>query len=191
MRVQSIKDVEKIFLEPSFKYLVENGLESTSVRDLCKAMGVSSGSIYYWFEDKEDVYASVLLYGIQKVSHALFKVLFDKIDDLQVFFGTFLDEVDVYMNEFRVIFQATASPRYGYVLRERGNSFKDVYEQYIDKLSKMLECPADMMRPIVYKIITALVDYVLWEDRPTSEMLLDDIHKTMMMKLSLYKQENR
>ena len=76
MREQVVKNIEKEFLAPSFKYLVKNGLENTSIRDLCKAMDISYGSLYYWFEGKDDVYNSVIKYGIGKVVGELFGIVF-------------------------------------------------------------------------------------------------------------------
>ena len=73
MREQRIKDIEKEFFEPSFQYLVENGFKNTSVRDLCKAMDLSPGSVYYWFEDKDDIYINVVRYGTGKVADKLFE----------------------------------------------------------------------------------------------------------------------
>lgn len=187
MRVRVAKDIEKSFLEPSFRFLVKNGLENTSVRDLCRVMGVSSGNIYYWFKDKEDIYISVIMYGLERTASALFRKLFDKIDNLQEFFETFIDEIDCFSTELRLCFQAVCSPIYGGRLREQGNNFKGVYEKYISHMAKALNCSTDLIRPVIYKIISILVDYVLWEDRETSLMLLKDVYETMLMKLEIEK----
>ena len=89
MRNQVVKDVEKEFLEPSFQYLVKNGLENTSVRDLCKAMDISYGSIYYWFDGKDDIYTSVVEYGVGKAAKKLFNAAFEKMSNPELFFNTF------------------------------------------------------------------------------------------------------
>ena len=88
MREQAVKDIEKEFLEPSFKYLVKNGLENTSVRDLCKEMNISYGSLYYWFDGKDDIYISVVKYGTGKVAAMLFEMAFDKMQTPKLFFDT-------------------------------------------------------------------------------------------------------
>ena len=183
MRVKTNKDVEKEFLEPSFNYLVKSGLENTSVRDLCKAMGVSSGSVYYWFEDKDDVYIKAVKYGITRVADELFKVAFDKMQNPKLFFDTFLEEIDKYKLELRLIFQVTTSPVYGDRMREKAEDFKLAYEKYIEKLAVMLGCEPELLTPVIYMLISILVDYVVWEDCEVSKLQLEDLYETMKRKL--------
>lgn len=177
MREQAVKDVKKEFLEPSFKYLVKNGLENTSVRDLCREMNISYGSIYYWFEGKDDIYISVVKYGIGKVAQKLFEMAFDKMHNPKLFFDSFLEEVDKYKMELRLVFQVTTSPVYGMRMREKAEDFKSIYEKYILRLANILGCTAEKLEPIIYMLISVLVDYVVWEDYEVSKMQLDFLYE--------------
>lgn len=183
MRQQVVKDIEKEFLEPSFKYLVKNGLENTSVRDLCKDMKISYGSIYYWFEGKEEIYIRVAKYGIGKVADALFSFAFDTMQEPDVFFTKFLDELDKYKLEFRLIVQMTTSPVYGPPIREKAKDFNCIYENYIGKLSSMVNCKPEDLAPIIYSLISVLVDYVVWEDVDASRMQLQFLHDVFKSKI--------
>lgn len=184
MREQVVKDVEKEFLKPSFEYLVENGLENTSVRDLCKAMDISYGSIYYWFEGKDDIYISVVKYGIGKVAEKLFSFAFETMHNPKLFFDTFLDEIDKYKLELRLVFQVTTSPVYGERMREKAEGFKDVYENYIQKLSVIADCDPEFLAPIIYLLISVLVDYVVWDDRDASEMQIKSLYNYMNTRIA-------
>ena len=42
-------------LEKTFNYLVKNGLENITIRELCKGTGIAQGSLYYWFDDKTNI----------------------------------------------------------------------------------------------------------------------------------------
>ena len=140
MRGQTNKDIEKEFLEPAFKYLVKNGLENTSVRDLCKVMNVSYGSVYYWFEGKDDVYINAVKYGIGKVADKLFRFAFENIDNPEVLCGGFLEEIKACILECRLVFQVAASPVSGDRLRIRADEFHVVYENYIIRMAEKLGC---------------------------------------------------
>ncbi len=179
MRTQVVKDIEKEFLEPSFKYLVKNGLENTSVRDLCKEMDISYGSINYWFEGKKDIYINVVKYGIGKVANEIFGFAFETVQTPEVFVDNFLDELDKHLMELRLIYQVTASPVYGPALRERATSFNSVYEEYIEKMTEILGCSVEDMAAFIYLLISILSDYVIWEDRKSSEMQLEFLKKIM------------
>ena len=180
MRNQVVKDIRKAFLEPSFKYLVEHGLENTSVRDLCKAMDVSYGSLYYWFDGKEDIYINVVKYGVEKVAEKLFKVAFERMHDPKLFFDTFLDEVDKYRRELRRVFQFATSPDYGKAVQAKTEEFKAVYEKYIIELSQITKIKPEIMAPIIYMLISILVDYCVWEDREASDMQIKFLYNTIL-----------
>ncbi len=179
MREQAVKDIEKVFLEPSFKYLVENGLENTSVRDLCKEMKVSYGSLYYWFEGKEDIYISVINYGLGKIVTELFQVVFERIVNLDLFFNTFIDEVDKYKKELRLIIQFATSHEYGELVREKTKEFNLVYEKYIANLADILNLSGAEVAPIIYMLIAILSDYVVWEDREATDMQMNFLYDTV------------
>ncbi len=184
MRQQSVKDIEKEFLEPSFRYLVQNGLENTSVRDLCRAMHISYGSIYYWFEGKDDIYISVVRYGIQKVAEPLFRFALEKMAEPEAFFATFLDEVAKYKLELRLIFQFTTSPVYGDRMRDKALDFKQGYDASSAKIAESLGLRPEEMLPVIYMLISILVDYVVWEDYEVSKMQLAFLYQNLMAKIA-------
>lgn len=180
MRERLIKDIERDFLKPSFDYLVKNGLENTSVRDLCKEMQISYGSLYYWFEDKNDFYIDVVKYGTGKVADKLFAVAFKGIKNPTEFFATFLDEVDKYREELQLIFQFATSPDYGPEIRKKAEDFKPTYANYIEELSDILGINTEKIGPTIYLLISILVDYVVWEDRESSQMQLEFLRDSLM-----------
>lgn len=179
MREQVVKDIEKEFLAPSFKYLVKNGLENTSIRDLCKAMDISYGSLYYWFEGKDDVYTSVMKYGIAKIVGDLFEIVFVRMKTPRLFFETFLDDVDKYKHELRLIFQFAASPEYGNAIRKQSMEFKPGYARNIEELVRITGCSVEKITCIIYMLMSIVSDYVIWEDRDVSEMQMKFLYESM------------
>ena len=43
----------------------ENGYHGSSTRDIAERMGIKQGSLYYYFNSKEDALSEVCLYGVQ------------------------------------------------------------------------------------------------------------------------------
>lgn len=172
-------DIEKAFLEPAFDYLVKNGLENSSMRELCKAMGVSSGSVYYWFDGKDDIYISTVKYGINKIVDKMFGIFLEHIDSPRLFFDVFLDEVDKYKSEFRLAIQVTASPVFGSRIRKKTDEFKPIYDKYITMLCEEINVSKDVMVPVIYMLISILTDYVVWDDREVSEMQVEAVYEHM------------
>ena len=145
----------------------------------------------------KDIITHLKAYGITADRHSiardvdalneLFTMAFQRMSKLEYFFETFLDEVDKYKKEFRLVFQVTSSPIYGERMRNKAEEFKFMYEKYISMLSEMLGCDIEVMTSFVYMIMALLVDYVMWEDLPTSKMQLESLYK--LMKSSCKKQK--
>lgn len=173
------RDIKSEFIKSSFEYLVKHGLENTSVRDLCRETGISSGSMYYWFSGKDDIYISAAKYGVAEVVENLFDYIFKSMHSLDSFFDNLIDEIDKYKEELRLIYQITTSPVFGPRMREKTIDFKVIYEDYIMRMSKFLGVSPEQMSPIIYMLIALVGDYVTWEDTETTKMLLEFLKKTL------------
>lgn len=167
------------FIKCSFDYLVKNGLENTSVRDLCKANGISSGNLYYWFEGKDEIYISAAKYGLEKVTDYLFSNAFGalkELHDFKSFFDNAIDYFDNVKEELRFIYQIATSPVYGARMRSRADVLNESYAKYISELSQIINCPLEVLTPVVFLFISALLDYVVWEDKPVSVMQIEYLY---------------
>ena len=127
MTVASYQKVdEKAVLENVFSFLVKQGLESASIREICKGTGIAQGSLYYWFDDKTTIICEATEYGLKKVTDEIFEYVFSSVDDLKGFFENCLDRISEYKEELRFIYQIVASPKYGERLRKDGKYFKSI-----------------------------------------------------------------
>ena len=117
---------------------------------------------------------------MEKVAEKLFKVAFERMHDPKLFFDTFLDEVDKYRKELRRVFQSATSPDYGKAVQAKTEEFKAVYEKYIIELSQITKIKPEIMAPIIYMLISILVDYCVWEDREASDMQIKFLYNTIL-----------
>ncbi|MCA8900582.1 MAG: TetR/AcrR family transcriptional regulator [Hyphomonas sp.] len=62
-RREIIRASRDLFFEASF--------DNVSIRDLEKATGLTRGAIYYYFENKEDIYGAVVIEGLERVRNLL------------------------------------------------------------------------------------------------------------------------
>jgi len=170
-----------------FQYLAKKGLENSSVRDLCKAVGISTGSLYYWFGDKDNVYITAGKYGISRVVDLIFEYTFNHTDDIRGYFDTLLDEVEKYKYDLRVAVQITASRSYGGRMRDKAKDFRLIYEKYAEKIMMIFGCTYLDAETFIYSIIAYVIDYALWDDREKTQMLLDNLHDRIIRELNIDK----
>ena len=164
---------KNMFLEKVFPVLVEQGLENITIRELCKETRIVQGTLYYWFKDKTSIVCEAAQYGLKMVTDEIFEYVFASLSDLRSFFSNCLDEVSKYKKELRFVYQLAASPVYGEKIRATGKEFNLIYDKYTRRLSALLNCKEQTLKPLVYLFISAVLDYVIWDEKEKSQMQLE------------------
>jgi len=187
MRERTVKSIDEI-LEISFRYLTEHGLENTSIRDIAGETEMSLGSIYYWFESKDDLIINAVKYGLAKSSSKIFKNSFETIETLESFLANVMNLVTEEQKSLRIVFQAATSPTYGSAIRDSSTTINGTYDEYIEHLSQVTGVQYDELRPIVYLFIATILDYVVWDDYAFSKSQIEYIYGILQTKIE--KKEN-
>lgn len=162
-----------------FPYLVERGLENITIREVCRGTGIVQGTLYYWFKDKAGIVCEAAQYGLKTVTDEIFEYVFASLNDLKGFFANCLDEISKYKKELRFIYQLAASPVYGEKIRKTGKDFNFIYDKYTHRLSLLLDCDEQNLKPLVYLFISAVLDYVIWDEKEKSQLELNFIFSAL------------
>lgn len=176
-------DAEGI-LDSTFNYFVKTGLENVRMRQLSKDSGIALGSIYYWFDGKDNLIYEVTEYGLKKVVDQIFSYVLSNMKNLRKLFDECLSEIDKYKNELRFIHQMSASPVYGGKIRSKGQYLNLIYDKYVNMLSDMLQCSTQELKPLVYLFVSAVIDYVMWDDKETAQMQLECIYSVLTKNIN-------
>jgi AcrR family transcriptional regulator len=169
-QAQRERDVETEVLASTFNYIVDCGLENFSMRELCKATGMSIGSIYYWFDNKDELIICAAQYGLSKVVDEIFNYVFETIEELDAFFASCLSEVEKYLPQLRAIFRLFMSNSYGKNLRANGSVLTEVYSQYAQRMAQMLGSGVQEMEILIHIFISVITDYVVTGNREVTEI---------------------
>ena len=162
-----------------FPYLVERGLENITIREVCRGTGIVQGTLYYWFKDKTGIVCKAAQYGLKTVTDEIFEYVFASLNDLKGFFANCLDEISKYKKELRFIYQLAASPVYGEKIRKTGKDFNFIYDKYTHRLSLLLDCDEQTLKSLVYLFISAVLDYVIWDEKEKSQLELNFIYSAL------------
>lgn len=176
-------DKKQEIIKSTWEYLMKNGLTKASVGDLCKEYKISQSSLYYWFNDKEDIWVNAGKYGTSKVVEALLAYTFDHIDKVEEYFDTILKEVEKYKYDLRLAVQITTSPVFGRYMRDQAMEFRGWYEQYADKFVEVFQCKHIQAEIFIYSIISYIIDYAIWDDKIKTQMLLDNLKDRVLRLL--------
>lgn len=80
------KSTKQQILEGTFDYLIKNGLENASFRNICKHTGFAKGTITHHYASKEIMLCSAAEYGLKKMSDEIFDYFFKNIYNIDNFF---------------------------------------------------------------------------------------------------------
>lgn len=157
MRKPYERDIQKEILGKCFEYLVKKGLEHASVKNLCEETGISSGSIYYWFKDRNEMILDSAKYGLGKVIDEMFNYALLNSDDMMFLLNKFSDEVMKHKKELRFVYQVVMSEQYGDAMRKMSEKLKMNYDIYGQKLSEKMNIPYEKLKPYVYMFISSIL----------------------------------
>lgn len=156
-----------------FECYSEHGLNSIGIKGLAKACGISSGSLYTYFSDLDDLIIQSTDFCMTKVEDDFLKRAPKSISEVT----KFIDETPYWTAEFhgkkyRLMYQVYTHPKYV----EHGKKFFEGvnrrYRQYAMDLEGVLNIPHDVLMPLIFMFIRACVHYALFEDEYYLKMQL-------------------
>ena len=180
-----VSDRKKAIITTTWEYLLKTGLSNASIGDLCREARLAQSSLYYWFENKDDIWISAGKYGLSKVVDALFAFTLKHIHDVRKYFDTLLSEVEKYKYELRLAIQITTSPVFGERMRDKSKDFRLLYEKYAEKIIDVFGCTHQQAEVFIYTIIASVIDYAIWDDGEKTQMLLDNLYMRIVEKIDI------
>jgi len=186
LRVLNNNDVagkKQEIISATWAYLLKTGLTHASIGDLCRETKIAQSSLYYWFENKDDIWISAGRYGLSKVVDALFAYTLAHTNNIRKYFDTLLDEVEKYKYELRLALQITTSQVFGERMRSKTMEFRVMYESYAKELMKIFGCTYLQAEVFIYSVIAYVIDFAIWDDAEKTQMLLDNLYNRVMKRL--------
>lgn len=171
-----MSDKRKAIIATTWDYLLKTGLGNASVGELCKETKLAQSSLYYWFENKDDIWIAAGKYGLSNVVDSLMDFTLNHTNNVREYFDTLLDEVEKYKYDLRLALQITTSPVFGDRMRDKAKDFRLWYEKYANELINIFGCSYLQAETFIYSIIAYVIDYAIWDDKDKTQMLLENLY---------------
>jgi AcrR family transcriptional regulator len=115
----------------------EKGFHGASTRDIAEQFGIKQGSLYYYFESKEEALEEVCLYGIQKYAEHMDEIARSN----KTFEARLLAVVTNHLTSYREKNEALKvhNNERLYLPEERRRRLKDVGSRYREQLQSILD----------------------------------------------------
>lgn len=183
----NFKESEKkqVIIATTWEYLLKKGVTNASIGDLCRETNLAQSSLYYWFKNKEDIWITAGKYGLSKVVFNLFDFTLKHKGLPKQYFETLLQEIDKYKDELRCVIQITLNPVFGERMRNSMKEFNNQYADYAKELVEIFCCTFEQAELFIYSTLSAVIDYVVWDDGEKTQMLLDNLYKRVLRNINI------
>ena len=174
-------------MEKCYECYAEHGFGSVGIKALANACGISSGSLYSYFENLDDLIIQSTEYCMSKVEDDFMAKAPKNVEDL----WTFIQEIPYWTAEkhgkkYRLMYQVYTHPKY----REYGQKFfagvDRRYTEYAKYLEPKLGIPYQKLTPLIFILIRACVHYALFEDEFYLKSQIDVLKESLMLFIEKY-----
>jgi AcrR family transcriptional regulator len=163
----------------------KRGFEATSIRDIATAAGMMSGSLYYHFASKEDLYIAVQDASISKIFNAVEKAIIGIADPWDRLEAAAIAHVEAMLDRsgFRVLVTPLFPPGLDKTVRDALVAQRDRFERMIDTVIADLPLPEAIDRRIFRRHYLGALNWIpVWCD-PDGPVAPADIVRQFMVTL--------
>lgn len=181
--VRQAKKIE--IMEKCYDCYAEHGLGSVGIKVLAQACGISSGNLYAYFENLDDLIIQATEHCMTKVENDFMAKAPTSVEDLE----RFIDEIPYWTAEthgkkYRLMYQIYTHPKY----REYGKQFFQGvnlrYSAYAKSLENKVGIPQNTLTPLIFIFVRACVHYALFEDAFYLNVQLDLLKRGLHLFLN-------
>ncbi|MCR4934774.1 MAG: TetR/AcrR family transcriptional regulator [Lachnospiraceae bacterium] len=150
--MQDEKQTRQKLIECAKKEFLEKGYTKASLRSICADAGVTTGALYFFFENKEDLYAAIVdppLNGLKSILYKHFKE-----DEAEISEINSIDDIDMDHTEISDKIVGYIYDNYDSFMLLITKTENTVYENVVDEFVSMLEksIPLTMVNLKGYRI---------------------------------------
>ena len=145
----------------------KKGFEATSIRDIAAAAGMMSGSLYYHFASKEDLYIAVQDASISKIFNAVSGAIVGIADPWKRLEAAAIAHAEAILDRsgFRVLVTPLFPPGLDAAVRDQLVAQRDRFERMMDTVIADLPLPADIDRRIFRRHYLGAINWIpVWCD---------------------------
>ena len=170
-----------------FACYAENGLTGTGIKALANACNCTTGNLYCYFKNLDDLIIESTAFCMEKVEDDFMKKSPTDPEDLM----RFIDEIPYWTaqqhgKKYRLMYQIYTHPKY----IEYGKKFflgvNERYTAYARQLEPKLGIPCEVT-PLIFILIRASVHYAMFEDEYYLKSQLAVLKQSIIMFMQKYK----
>ena len=144
-------------------HFIENGLDS-STRSLSAALKLQNAGLYYYFESKDDAVLACAEAAALRLEDALLASALRDLNNPERMFKNLQKNADSMTSTMHFFVSVCVHDRYKEKMKPALMRLDERYEHYADVIAERLQCKKEEIAPYVYMVITAVANYMIFEE---------------------------
>lgn len=157
---QKVSSVVNVCLEQ----FVSKGLMSTTSRDLSRALNLQSAGMYSYFQNKDDAVIACAESAAKKLEDDLIAVAIENVSSPYEMIVKLREKAEQLAPMMRFFTQVCATEKYEERIRPVLSNLSCRYEKCVERFADELNVSVDVIRPYVYICITAITNYMVYQE---------------------------
>lgn len=154
------KEVINICLD----HFIEKGLAETSTRSLSNALQLQNAGLYYYFSNKDEAVIVCAEEAVRRLEAVITPYVLKDIQDFDMEMQWLQVKAKEMAPTMRFIVSVCINERYKEDMKPVVERLAERYNMYVDKLSDSLNCDKNEIKPYVYMMISAVVNYMIFSE---------------------------
>lgn len=168
-------------MERCFECYATNGFYGVGIKTLADACGISSGNLYFYFENLDDLIIQSTEYCMGKVEDDFMAIAPTNREEL----WRFIDEVPYWTEKlhgykYRLMHQIYTHPKYMASGTKFFQGVTERYAMYAHHLAGNLGISEKLLTGLIFDLIRSCVHYSLFGDEATMRMELSGLKRGIM-----------
>ena len=167
---QSLSEEKKIkkrreLLSLCLDCLIEKGLTAVTTKELCSAVQLQNGGIYYYFTSKDEIVLACAEEAINRIEQAALDVVFEDLSDIRHMMEHLGSMADKMSPTMRFLVSVCVSQEYGEKVKPSLVRLAARYPYYTRRIARLLGCSESEVEPFVHLSILAINNYMIFAER--------------------------
>ena len=145
--------------------LIEKGLTAVTTKELCSALQLQNGGIYYYFTSKDEIVLACAEEAINRIEQAALDVVFEDLNDIRHMMEHLGSMADKMSPTMRFLVSVCVSQEYGEKVKPTLVRLAAQYSYYTRRIARLLGCSESEVEPIVHLSILAINNYMIFAER--------------------------
>ncbi len=158
----SPSDRKKEVVDVCLETFMVKGLSHTSTKDLCDALNLNSGGVFWYFKTKDEIVIACAEEAAIRIENDLVGAALKDIDNPEKLAKDLHDRSIKMRPLMKFFVSVCSSSKYEEAIQPALDNLSERYKHYIKKFAEKVCCSEDEIAPYVYIVINTLLSYMLF-----------------------------